>query len=204
MFLYFSDWSTDTNLAKLDERGFPHSDRLIKVYASSENPSVKLGREITTVEFPSSPFFPDEEFKFRSRGTWTGSNLEEYLEHFHLPEEEKRKARALFRFANSPKMEIVQYALEARNPTTRGFICSLPLAIIDGLDEAKDRGRQNGLHLDISTQRSIDRLGKIIDLENAEGLLTIRESTELTRTTPEGSQTVYPEGYHTTKGKESL
>jgi hypothetical protein len=76
-----------------------------------------------------------------------------------------------------------------------------PINIIDGLEEAEQRGRQNGLHLDIFTQRSIERLAKIIDLENPEGLVTIRESVELSRTTPEGSP-VYPE--QSRKTKESL
>jgi hypothetical protein len=187
MFLYFSDWTSPQNLEKLEERGFPHAGKLIKVFASSENPSDKIGRKLSITQVDDSPFEPDVEFKFQGRAYWTGSELEVYLDHFHLKDEEEQKARSLFRFANSPEMEITQLAMLARRAVTGTYHYNHPLAIIDGLDEARERGRLNGLHLDIFTQRSIDRLANIINLENTEGLVTIRESVELSKSTPEGS-----------------
>lgn len=187
MLLYFSDWTTPQNLEHLKKNGFLNAERLIKVFASRKDPSAELGRKITIVESESDPFDPNIEFKYPGRGPWLGSDMEVYLSHFHLTDDAKQKARALFRFAQSPEMEIIQLAMSIRNAATRDYHYHHPLAIIDGLDEAAQREGYHGLHLDIFTQRSIEHLAKIIKLENTEGLVTIRESVELTKTTPEGS-----------------
>lgn len=185
MFLYFSDWTTDENLRKLEEQDLPHAGRLIKVFATHEDPSETLGRYITTVEELGYAFDPDKQFKYYNRGPWLGSELETYLDHFHLPEEIKQKARALFRFAESPQMEITNLAMSPRN-TFRHY--NHPLEIIDGLEEALQRQRYNGLHLDIFSPPSIERLEKFIDLKNPEVLVSIRESVQLSGSNPEGSQ----------------
>lgn len=187
VFLYFSDWTTPQNLQQLKDKGFPHSGTLIKVFANNENPSTRLGRQITVVETSGNTFEKDELFKYPGRGFWLGSDLEVYLDHFHLSDEAKQETRALFRFAQSPEMEITQFAMSSTKDASGKYHYRHPLAIIDGLNEAMEKGRYNGLHLDIFTQRSIDRLTKIINMENTEGLVTIRESVKLSKTTPEGS-----------------
>jgi len=186
MFLYFSDWTTEQNLRALETKGLPHTGRLIKVFATKEDPSIALKRKIITTEGDHRPFGPYERYKWYNRGPWSGTDMEVYLHDMHLPEDAKEKTRALFRFANSPALEIAELAMMVKNSITKQWHYRHPLRIVDGLDEAQDRGRTNGLHLDIFTARSVERLGKIIDLGNPEGLVTIREAVEFTRISPEG------------------
>lgn len=186
VFLYFSDWTTQENLKKLEEKGFPQAGKLIKVFASYQDPSAKLGRQITVIEKSGEPFDLDKKFKYAGRSYWLGLEMEEYLDHFRLTPEAKQKTRALFRFADSPEMEITQLAMSLAKDASGSYRYRHPLAIVDGLTEAMERGRFDGLHLDIFTQRSIGHLASLINLESTEGLVTLRESTELTKSTREG------------------
>lgn len=185
MFLSFSDWTTIDNLAKLEKQGFPHAKKLIKVFAFPKNPSEELKRNIKVFEQRGDlQFEPNDRFKWYNRGPWSGTDMELFLKSFHLPEEANQQIRALFRFANSDEMKIVELAMSPKN-TIRHY--GHPLDIIDGIEEAQTRQRYHGLHLDIFSPPSIEHLGKLVDLENPEGLLTIRESVRLTGLNPEGS-----------------
>ncbi len=119
MFLCFSDWSTEGNLRKLEEKHFPHTGKLIKVLAFHEDPSPTLGRKVTIIKKRGMPFEPSDRYKWYNRGPWSGTDMEVYLNSFHIPEEIKQEARALFRFADSQEMGIVELAMSPRNTIRR-------------------------------------------------------------------------------------
>lgn len=185
MFLYFSDWTNLQNLRMLDEKGLPHYDRLIKVFATQKDPAIELRRDIITVISDGSEFTKD--LAIPGRGLYLAQEMEAFLNYMHITEEAKEKTRALFRFANTTEMAIVNLAMLVKNTITGDWHYHHPLRVIDGLEEAGTRGRENSLHLDIFTQRSIEKLSKVIDLENPEGLVTIRETVGLARIYPEGN-----------------
>lgn len=185
MFLYFSDWTSPQNISRLENKRFPHTGKLIKVFAKEQDPSINLNRHISTAEFSGEPF--NQAYRYPGRGYWLAIEMERYLLHYHLPEEANNKVRALFRFANSPEMEIASLAMSIRNAETDNLEYSHPLKIIDGLDEAVSRNRNYGLHLDIFTPRSISRLKHFVDLDDPSLLVTEREAIGLEKITPEGT-----------------
>lgn len=169
----------------MEKRGFPHADRLIKVFAAETDPSLTLNRHITVVESEGNPF--DQRFQYPGRGFWLPEELEEYFTHFHLSNEVKSKCRALFRFANSREMEIAQLAMNIRNAQTGKMQYNHPLKIIGGLEETRARDRNYGYHLDIFTPRSTEKLRHFVDLENPQTLVGEKESITLEKFTPEGT-----------------
>ena len=185
MYLYFSDWTTPNNIAEMEKRGFPHNERLIKVFASERNPSESVSRAIATITSSGEPFSQD--FKFPGRGPWLAEELEEYLAYHHLTEEASKKARALFRFANLPDLEIVHLAMLVKNAITGEWHFKHPLATVQGLEETRIRDRNYGFHLDIFTTRSIERLAKYVDLQKPETLVSMQEALILEKSSPEGS-----------------
>lgn len=185
MYLYFSDWTTPQNITEMEKKGFSHNDRLIKVFASETDPSKPLSRPIATVISSGGPF--DTTYKFPGRGPWLAEELEEYIAYHHLSEEASKKTRALFRFANLPDLEIAQLAMLIKNALTGEWHFKHPLAVVQGLVETRDRGRNYGFHLDIFTTRSQERLATYVNLNNTESLASMREALILEKgNSPEG------------------
>ncbi len=176
MFLYISEWTSKNALAELDKKGFPHSERLFKVFTTNLDPSEIIGKNLALIEGKGDTF--TEDYKYPGRGPWLAEDLENYITHFHLTKEATKSVRALFRFAHDSRLEIDALAMSVRN-TFRRY--EHPLAIVDGLDKALNRGRYHGLHLDIFTQRSVDRLNSIVDLNYAENVASRRESVIIAR-----------------------
>lgn len=175
VFLYASDWTTPGNISKMESAGFPHTGRLIKIFATETDPSEIIKRPISTARESADPFI--EGYKYQSHGPWLATDLEFFIQHHCRGEEQPiRQTRALFRFANRPDLGIINLAMSIKNKETGRWHYSHPLKIIDGLEEVRVRGRYNGLHLDVFTPQSLERLGKIIDLKNPEALVTMREA----------------------------
>lgn len=180
VFLYASDWTTPRNLEWLETNGFQNSGKLIKIFAAETDPSEILKRQISTAQESSEPFI--EGYKYQSHGPWLPSDMEFYIEHYCRGDvQAMRKARALFRFANKQELGIIDLAMSIKNKETGQRHYSHPLKIIDGLEEVHDRGRTHGLHLDIFTPRSLDRVSQILNLNDPSNLATKREVIQVNR-----------------------
>lgn len=178
MYLSFSDWSSF--IKDLDRKGIPHGDKIIKVYATREDPRRLLKRpDIFVVESNGDPFTEEEFFKYPGRQAYRGQELEESLVERGLTEDAKERFRAIFRFANLPETQFCQYAM----PYTQDgkWVFDHPLDIIDGLKLAarNHEGRSAGIHLDIFSARSLANLRKLFDIDQEKRLVDVK--TELKR-----------------------
>lgn len=155
----------------LTERGFPHKGKLFKVFAQASDPSETIGRKISTIESSGEPFL--SEIRFDNTIPWQVEDLELFFADDQIINQEVEKARALFRFANRPDLGIAQLAMYAKNEEGKPRY-NHPLAIVHGYEKTM-RGRSGALHLDIFMPQSVERLGKIIDLEKKDVLVDRRE-----------------------------
>lgn len=171
MYIHFSDWSMF--MGTLNKKGIPHGDKIIKIYACKEDPRTILKRPTLYIdEVSDAPFTEDEVFDYNDRGSYTGPKLEAKLTEMGLDEEGKKYARALFRFANSPKIQSCQLMMSVKNPDG-SWMFSNPLDDIDGLDMAarNPKGRNAAQHLDIFSEQSLARLRQMVDIDKRELLV---------------------------------
>lgn len=172
MLVYFEDWSIDICLDRLEQKGLPHGGRVIKAFASGEDPRQVLGREsLKVVGSCGAEFQQGETFEYEGRGTYSDAQLEAILGMYGLNALGNRTARALFRFAN--EHGFCQAAMQARQDDH--WLITHPLEDIDGLD-AK---RPASFHLDIFFPESLVTLREILDYDDPNLLVDWREGVEL-------------------------
>lgn len=176
MFLYFCDWTNKTRLKNLKDRGAPIGEKLIKVYASVENPQLYINRPVLVLVSDCSAFPDNEAFEYPNRGIYTSSRLEEDLTALGQEEYSKQFIRSLFRFGNRHDIACIQYGMEAIQ--NGEWVFKHPFDTLHGIDGIvrNPAFRNPAVHLDIFSQRTLSRLGKIIDLENKSNLLNEKET----------------------------
>lgn len=171
MYLRFEDWST--YLYILDNKGIPHGDRIIKVFASLEDPREISDKKTLTVEMSDgSAFKPSECFDYGERGSYSGKDLEEYLEEKKLPPEAKEVVRALFRFSNRPDLRFCQTGMSIYDNEGKPVI-NHPMEDMDGIRNFH-LGRATAydqIHLDIFNPQSLEHLEQLIQFSNPEHIL---------------------------------
>ncbi|MFA5933440.1 MAG: hypothetical protein WCV81_04155 [Microgenomates group bacterium] len=157
MYLHFSDWSHLKN--SLDEKGIPHGNKIIKIYAGENDPRVILKRQnLFTIESDGKPFRPNEIFHYENRKSYTGSELEEKLNSLGLDEVAKPRLRALFRFSNLPEIQSTQDMMATKNPDG-SWKYNDPFEDIDGIELAlRVPQRRTTLHADIFYESTLQRL----------------------------------------------
>lgn len=178
MYLHFEDWSHAPSATyKLENRGIPHNGTIIKVFASSEDPRTVLNSpQLKVLEIDDSPF-EDEVYEYAERGTFTGLELEAYLEKNNLSELGKRTVRAIFRFSYGEGFS--QNAMGAR--TEKGWFFDHPFAAIHGADKKKFLDREANMHLDIFYPPSLEHLREVVNFEDKSLLLYHRAGQQWRR-----------------------
>jgi hypothetical protein len=181
MYLRFEDWTLPLFLNALDKKGLPHANRIIKIYSSEQDPRQVLGRSaLTVIEKPGEKFSDKDEFAYTDRESYSGSDLEDKLSEYRFGEVGKKVTRSLFRFSNA--LGFCQAAMAARRPDGE-WIVKHPFRDIDGLELAcRSLRREYAIHLDIFFPDSIVSLGQIVDIDNPDNLINLRESAKLLRT----------------------
>lgn len=167
MYLFFSDWSSFTGT--LDRKGIPHGGRIIKAYGLFQDPREVFNKpQLIVINQKDSRFDDNEIFRYSFRGVYTGSNLEDHLDNLRLPEEDRRRTRALFRLANREGLEFCQFAMGIR--VNNQWLIEHPLHDLHGVKESQSNpefwGRR--IHLDIFADESLQRLKTVVDFNNPE------------------------------------
>lgn len=181
MFLYFSDWTS--SIETLDEKGFSHGDKIIKVYACEQDPRELLNKpNLFVIKGNSEPFAENEIFHYPGRKSYTGPELEEELVNIGINEVAKKYFRAVFRFDTSPEVQSNQCMMGMKN-LDGSWTYNHPFESIDGAyPAAKYHGyRDVALHTDIFDPESIARLRKIVDLDDPELVASYRDVPKVVR-----------------------
>lgn len=171
MYLRFEDWSQFTGY--LDRKGISHGGRIIKIYATDEDPRIKFGKEgLAVVESSDEPFKSDEVFDFGERGVFTGQDLEDAISAKQANELAGRTARALARFAVREDTRFAYVGMQVK--VGERFLIQHPLDGIDGWERVVggQQGQEGSLHLDIFTPTSLGRLRQIVDFEDSTRIRT--------------------------------
>lgn len=179
MYLHFEDWSAPMWLEKLDRDGLPHTGKIIKVMASDLDPSKELKKPtLTVLSSDGTPFTTEETYAYSGRETYSGAGLEETLGDFGLNPRASRAVRALFRFAN--QHGFCQAAMAAT--TEEGWLIDHPFGDIDGIEAAQRQPRkETGIHLDIFFPDSISIIRGVVDIDNPQTMLSVRDGLQWRR-----------------------
>lgn len=173
MYLYFED--ATKFLFMLDQKGIPHGDRIVKVFASENDPRVRILRKgLVIIESPHYSL-DQEKFSYGQRGVYEGGDIESMIGAFGLNSLGQEIVRSLFRFSNRPDLGFCQAGMAL---TVDGkWLINNPLGDIDGIDQAchSPETRTLSIHLDIFVPESLQRLDKLVGFGNKDHLVTMRE-----------------------------
>src|SRR5690349_2539649 len=106
MYLRFEDWSNF--LFVLDKKGYPHGDRIIKVYTSQEDPRGLYDKPDLVVFKSEGHPFSDEVFDMGDRGQFSGKDIEAQLATKGVTDKGKEIVRALLRFSTTEETQFTQ------------------------------------------------------------------------------------------------
>lgn len=174
MYLRFEDWTTFTS--KLDKKGVRHGGKIIKVFATDDDPKKKFGKPtIVVVESSDEPFTDGNVFDFGERGIFTGLDFERAIAEKGVNDKAVRIARALARFSIREDTGFAYVGMQVR--VGDDFLLDHPLDGIHGWERTIGglSGQEETLHLDIITSTSLLRLRRIVDFENPALVMTYRE-----------------------------
>lgn len=177
MFLHLEDWTVPIFLEQLKGKGFENINRLIKIYASQQDPRQSWNKpDLTIFEVNDSPFTPDELYTFPDRDNYTGADLENRLAGLGLTEKGQRAFRTLFRF--SYQEGFTTEAMLAKKG--ENWLIEHPFEVVDEVESAIKNPRfSRSLHLDIFFPDSIRRLEEKVGTENELVILGWREAGRL-------------------------
>jgi len=169
MYVHFQDWTYPALLESLSDKGIPHGDRIIKVFASDEDPRTSLGRAaLTVLDSDSRPFSGGEVYAYPDRRDFSGDELEEELASKNFGDVGTRTVRALFRFSN--QYGFCQASMAAK--FAGAWVMEHPFQHIDGMKiAARLPRRERTIHLDIFTPRSLGVLKGIVDYDDPKRVL---------------------------------
>lgn len=174
MNIYFEDWSHPVLLDQLGKKGLPHAGRIIKAYAVAEDPRVASEdwSRMQTFDINGEPFDADETYEYPDRGVYVGSELDMKLADYNLRNGGEHIARALFRFSNQRGFCQAAMAAEANG----GWLIDHPFGDIDGLEIAsRQPEREHDIHLDIFFPDSLQALRRILDYDDRQTIMGMRE-----------------------------
>jgi hypothetical protein len=173
MHVHFQNWSERYLLESLEKRNLPHGNRIIKVFATAEDPRAALGRSaLTVIPGDPQPFSDQETYSYPGRQSYSGPELEGKLADTGLEELGVRTTRALFRFSN--QHGFCQAAMAAKSG--EDWLIDHPFGDIDGLGiAAQHPKRQRMIHLDIFFPGSLNALSSVVDYEDPQLVLNMRE-----------------------------
>lgn len=187
MYLYAENWSLPFLLEllskKLEGTEISHGGKIIKIFASHQDPRESMGKSsLVAWESDSNPFRADEVYEYKDREVYKGVDLERYLNSLGLTDLGKDISRALFRFANRSDTLFCQQTMEARLRDGQ-WAFNHPFDELDGIAEALQRPteRESGIHLDIFLPSSLQRLQKIVNFNRSENVLRWEEKKEIMR-----------------------
>lgn len=176
MFIHFEDWTVPLFISRLNAKGLPHAGRIIKTYATYQDPRELIDRpSLIVLESNHSPFRNDESFPYEGRETYTGEDLETRLEELGLHSVGKEVVRSLFRFANQDNARFCQTAMAAQFEGK--WLFDHPFQDLDGLEAARLKPdlKESQIHLDLFYPTSIERLRGIVNFDNRAQVLYYRE-----------------------------
>lgn len=175
MFIHFEDWSSPIFLNQLTTKNIPHGDKIIKVFASDENPNTIFKKPgLVVLEMDDSPFSSEEAYDYGDRGRYSGTQLEKKLAGYGLNDFGKRTMRALFRFSNQEGF--CQAAMETK--VDDKWLIDHPFGDIDGITNAiTNPARENSIHLDIFFPSSLERLKSIVNFDKPDATVPMIEGT---------------------------
>lgn len=175
MYLHLENWSAAPLVVdKLGALGFPHEEKVIKVFASSEDLRQSLGKSALFVtEASGEPFGDDEMYEYVQRQPYSGAKLEHDLAQYGLTDDGSAAVRSLFRFSNEHGFCQAAMALQKDGR----WAISHPYKSIDGIEAAiRNPKRVEAIHLDIFLPDSLRLLSKLVGIEEApEAILDWRE-----------------------------
>ncbi len=182
MFLYPSDWSRPEVLSRLAKRGID-TKRVIKIYAAHEENIGRItGRSIQIIPIGFKGLTHKDIFAYGDRGSYDGRDLEMYLQKYSgLDITGVQIARAMLRFGYQEALGTNRLAMAARNGNEPVF--DNPFSFIHHFGSHKPDVNTK-MHLDIYIPQSIERLSKIIDLEDPRKLATAEEVGRIRKLEP--------------------
>lgn len=171
MYLRFEDWSMPILMERLNDKGVTHGDKIIKVFATDEDPRITYKKDsLSVVEINDEPF-RDEVFDFGERGIFTGQDFEQGIMRKGVSEHAAKTARALARFATREDTRFAYVAMRLK--AGEDFLIQHPLDGIDGWARvAEGRTAEESLHLDIFTPTSLGRLRQLVDIDDPTRIMT--------------------------------
>ena len=180
MYLRFEDWSTFTTL--LDRKGATHGGKIIKVFATDDDPRITFNKPtLMAVDSNDEPFTAGDVFDFGERGVFTGVDFERTIAERKVNDLAARTARALARFATREDTGFAYIGMQ--NRLRDGFLIQHPLDGIHGWQRVTDglEGQEETLHLDIITPISLGRLRGVVDFEDPAMIRTREERSVFDR-----------------------
>ncbi len=174
MHIRFEDWTEAMYF--LERKKVPHGTKIIKIFASDEDPREKYGKAtLKVVEVGDEPFREDEVFDAGNRGTFTGKDIEEAIAAKGTNELAVRTARALARFALQPELKFAQTGMEIK--VDGQYLLNSPLEGIDGWKRTTggQEGGEHLMHIDVISPKALRALGRIVDFEDSSTVRTYRD-----------------------------
>ena len=180
MYLHFEDWSPFLPL--LGRQGKKHGGKIIKVFATDDDPRERLNKSsLVVVESSDEPFTEEDVFDFGERGVYTGRDFEQAVAEKGANDKATRIARALMRFATREDTGFAYVGMQIR--VGDRFLIEHPLDGLHGWERAVGgrAGLEETLHLDIFSPISLPRLRRIVDFEDPAQILSYQEVTAYNR-----------------------
>jgi len=173
VFLYPSDWSQPRLLRKLASIRI-ETERVIKIYAAHDQNIGRItGRPIQLIPIDYKGLTHEDIFDYGERGSYNGRDLEMYLQKYSgLDQSGIAIARAMLRFGYQEALGTNRLAMAVKNGDEPVF--DNPFSFIHHFKSPKPDVNTK-MHLDIYMPQSIERLSKIIDLDNLARLATPEE-----------------------------
>lgn len=174
MFIRIEDWSNPLFLSQIERLEVAHENKLLKVFASYNDPRDHFDDDRLVIFDVSSDVFDENEvFAYIDREMFTGKMLEEKMQELLLSSTGKHIVRSLFRFANDIGVidNIMSQTQDGR------WVFDHPFDEINGIKthNVYRREREAFIHIDIFHPSSLACLRKHVDIDNEYCLLGFRE-----------------------------
>jgi hypothetical protein len=173
MYLYFEDWSAF--IGDLDKKNLPHDGKIVKVFASEQDPRVYFDDpRLKVVEIDATPLH-DQVFRFHNQRVFQGEEIEVFMADLGLHEPARQIVRSLLQFAD--RTEIWQGEMGIRVSCRR--LINHPLDKVDGLFKAaaQPQARTRIIHIDVFTAPALQKLKTIVDHDNGQLLVPALQGT---------------------------
>jgi len=173
-FIHFEDWSIFTNI--LNKKNIKHGGRIIKAFASSEDPRITFSNPNLAVVKESDDDFRENYSYPEQVKEFDGDDLEAELDRRGFDSIAKKQIRTLFRFANNPNTPFCITGMAIKHNAE--WLIKHPFDDIDGLEEViKNPALASRIHLDIFTTESLNKLRDIVDYDDETQLVSMTQGS---------------------------